>query len=190
MWTDLLSMIAALGCTVSSGITLVVGLRATRTATTLMCIAQIFFPRSIDGEIAAKEAAREKHRRQVLPRRDSIPLSQVRDRRTYLLTASPVKHTVSLPSHDSFDGASPMSPGKAWLDGHNRDSQSFNVSALPMRSNSKSESGDAEMAGVQLINSSEENLSRHNVRMPMNHLLYKYTSPIGKSACVWVPHIY
>jgi hypothetical protein len=185
MWTDLLAMIAAFGCAVSSGITLVVGLRATRKATMLMYISQIFFPRSIDGEIAAKEAARERHRRQV--HRDSIPLSQVRDRRTYLLTASPVKHTVSLPSHDSFDGASPMSPGKVWLDGHVRDSRSFNVSALPMRSNS----GDVEMpVGVQLANLSEENLSRHNVRMPMNHLIYKYTSPIGESAYVCVPHIY
>jgi hypothetical protein len=156
-----------------------------------MYISQIFFPRSIDSEIAAKEAARERHRRQVFPRRDSIPLSQVRGRETYLLTASPVKHSVGLPSHDSFDGVSPMSPGKVWLDGHNRDSQSFNVSALPMRSNSKSESGDVEMrVGVQLANLSEENLSRHNVRMEMNHLVYKYTSPIGESVCVCVPHVH
>jgi hypothetical protein len=154
-----------------------------------MYISQIFFPRSIDGEIAAKEAARERHRRQVW--RDSVPLAQLRRRGTYLLTASPVKHTIDLPSHDSFDGASPISPGKVWLDDHGRDSQSFGVSALPMRSNSKSESGDMEMpAGVQIFNMSEENLSRHDVRMTMNHLLYKYTSPIGRSACVCVPHVH
>jgi len=160
IWTDLLAMISALGCVVSSGITLV-----------------IFFPRSIDGEIAAKEAARERHRRQVW--RDSVPLAQLRRRGTYLLTASPVKHTIDLPSNDSFDGASPISPGKVWLDGHGRDSQSFGISALPMRSNSKSESGDMEMpVGVQILNMSEEDLSRHNSRMTMNHLVYKYTSPI------------
>ncbi|KAG1740846.1 uncharacterized protein EDB91DRAFT_341526 [Suillus paluster] len=42
--TDLLGMIAVIGCVVSSGITLV-----------------IFFPRSIKGEISSREAARERH---------------------------------------------------------------------------------------------------------------------------------
>ncbi|KII95497.1 hypothetical protein PLICRDRAFT_170141 [Plicaturopsis crispa FD-325 SS-3] len=42
-WTDLLAMLAGFGCVISSGITLV-----------------IFFPRSIESEIAAKELTREK----------------------------------------------------------------------------------------------------------------------------------
>ncbi|KAG7091317.1 hypothetical protein E1B28_010361 [Marasmius oreades] len=43
LWTDLLTMIGALGCIVSSGITLT-----------------IFFPRSVEGEIASKEARKSR----------------------------------------------------------------------------------------------------------------------------------
>ncbi|KAJ7026874.1 hypothetical protein C8F04DRAFT_1123980 [Mycena alexandri] len=45
LWTDFLTMIAAFGCCISSALTLV-----------------IFFPRSIESEIAAKDAARERRR--------------------------------------------------------------------------------------------------------------------------------
>ncbi|KAF7362500.1 hypothetical protein MVEN_00597700 [Mycena venus] len=45
LWTDFLTMISAFGCSISSAITLV-----------------IFFPRSIEGEIAAKDAARARRR--------------------------------------------------------------------------------------------------------------------------------
>ncbi|KAJ7225064.1 hypothetical protein B0H12DRAFT_278857 [Mycena haematopus] len=45
LWTDFLTMIAAFGCCISSALTLV-----------------IFFPRSVEDEIAAKDAAREKRR--------------------------------------------------------------------------------------------------------------------------------
>ncbi|KAJ3509308.1 hypothetical protein NLJ89_g5291 [Agrocybe chaxingu] len=45
LWTDFLVVVAGFGCGISSGITLV-----------------IFFPRSIEGEIAAKDAAKERKR--------------------------------------------------------------------------------------------------------------------------------
>lgn len=158
MWTDLLAMIAAIGCVVSSGITLV-----------------IFFPRSIEGEIAAKEAAREKRRIPTLSRRDNISLSQVNGGGAYLLTSSPVKHTISLPTHGSFDGASPK--GKEYFDDHNRASQALSVSTMPKRPSRRPGNEDVEMAmGERLATLTEENTSRH---MAMNHLVYKFTSPIN-----------
>ncbi|KAF9075485.1 hypothetical protein BDP27DRAFT_1212433 [Rhodocollybia butyracea] len=44
-WTDCLTFIAAMGCVISSGITLI-----------------IFFPRSVEGEIAARDASRDRKR--------------------------------------------------------------------------------------------------------------------------------
>jgi len=102
--------------------------------------------------------------------------SQVNGGGTYLLTASPVKHTASLPNHDSFDNATPISPGKVWFDDYKRDSQALSVSTTPMRPNRRPENEDLEMAAG--INLSSDKPTR---RMAMNHLVYKFTSPIGES---------
>jgi len=158
MWTDVLAMIAAIGCVVSSGITLV-----------------IFFPRSIEGEMAAKEAARNKRRAKNHNRQDTISPSQTNGGGTYLLTASPIKSTPSIGG--GFEGASPTSPEKVWQDGNYGDSQAFSVSTAPMRPNRRPETLDIEMvADGRLNNLSEE--SRYNQRMTMNHLIYNFTSPI------------
>jgi hypothetical protein len=143
---------------------------------------QIFFPRSIEGEIAARQAARERRRTHTLNRQGSFSPSQLTGGGTYLLTESPVKRTPSLPSHTSFDGPSPMSmQGKVWLDDHNRDSQAFKIPTPPMQPNWRHDHGDMEMAtGARLGILSEDNMSKHNERMGVNHLVYQFTSPIGE----------
>lgn len=102
----------------------------------------------------------------------------------YLLHASPGGH------NDGYDY--PTSPEKAWHDDvYSRDSQALSVpsSTMPMRPNRRTENGEIELAqgggigvlGGTLATLSEENLSRHNDRMSkLNHLVYNFTSPIGK----------
>ena len=144
-------------------------------------MSQIFFPRSIEGEISAKQTARERRRTHALNGRAGSSLSQFTGGGTYLLTESPVKHNVSLPGRASFDGPSPMSLQEAWLDEQNRDSQAFKIPAMPMRTNRRHEHGDLEMAaGARLTTLSEDNMSKHNQRMGVNHLVYQFTSPIGE----------
>jgi len=112
--TDFLAMVAGFGCAISSAITLV-----------------IFFPRSIEGEIAQRDASIERKRARSLGRSASVadshyftrsnmtqsihgsnypsnyPASPVagggNSGHTYLLTSSPVKNNYSLPA-ESLDG--------------------------------------------------------------------------------------
>ncbi|KAJ7152135.1 hypothetical protein C8R46DRAFT_1229000 [Mycena filopes] len=62
VWTDLLTMVAGFGCCISSALTLV-----------------IFFPRSIESEIAARDAARERRRSRSRSRGRSSVISRPRD---------------------------------------------------------------------------------------------------------------
>jgi len=152
MWTDLLAIIAALGCVVSSGITLV-----------------IFFPRSIEGEMAARDAARERRSTPPPSHQDHISRSQVNRDGTYLLTDSPVKHALSLPNRSSLDGISPVSVGKVWLHDHISDSRALSVLPIPGRPNQRPDSGDVEMALGERL---------HGQPAVMNHLVYSFLSPI------------
>jgi len=170
MWTDLLAMISGLGFIISSGITLV-----------------IFFPRSIEGELAAKEVSREKRLTKSLTRslnrRQSIPQSRAftNSGGRYLLTASPVAFGHSLSAvGDGFDVASPISPEKVWMDDYNRESKP----TIPIRPNRRTETGEVELGGLATL--SEENLSRHNQRQSkVNHLVHNFTSPIDLA---YAPH--
>lgn len=172
MVVDILAMIAALGCIVSSAITLV-----------------IFFPRSIEGEIAAKKAKRERRATanlQSLSRPPSVAPS-VNGGGTYLLSSSPVKHSFSLPpdtydaDRPSFEGL-PKTPEKfGWTSdprdrASTRDSQATTVALQPMpplRPNRREEPSSS------LATLSEENITKHNRRASKhNHLVYNYTSPL------------
>jgi hypothetical protein len=74
-----------------------------------------------------------------------------------------------------------MVQGKVWFEDDNRDSQAISVSTVPMRPDRRPENVDVEMAFEErLATLSAGNLSRHNQRMAMNHLVYKFTSPIGE----------
>ena len=146
---------------------------------------QIFFPRSIEGEIAAKEAARERR----------LTGSKSALSRQYTNESGQSRLTVNgrYLLHSSTVIRSDYSPEKAWNDEYSRDTRVPDVPSYPMpfRPNRRTESGDVELAqGINnevldgtLVTLSEENLHKHNDRMSgLNHLVYHYTSPIGKSA--------
>lgn len=201
---DLLAVIAAFGCIVSSGITLVV-------STLIQCLMnessfvndriQIFFPRSIEGEIAAKDASRERKRTKssgfnsMLENRTGnrsrysqsiVGSSNGPSGGTYLLTSSPVKQHYSLPSHDGHEYESntpgqPMSPlsdtaPKSWAEEELDMPASLPKSAL-MRPNRRI-NGDVELGGIGTL--SETNLSRHNgMQSNVHSAIHNFTSPIG-----------
>ncbi|KAK7038484.1 hypothetical protein R3P38DRAFT_2697166 [Favolaschia claudopus] len=92
VWTDFLTMISAVGCCISSALTLV-----------------IFFPRSVEDEIAAKDAAREKRRSRVYSH--SLAPS---GRRTSSLTAAQewdMPITASEAAHMNANAEYPASAG-------------------------------------------------------------------------------
>lgn len=168
-WTDLLAMVAAVGCVVSSGITLV-----------------IFFPRSIEGEIAARDAARERKldasRQKTMSMLETTLTHSANGGGTYLLTSSPVKQNFSEAGFEGGGESSPLSPQKAWLEPRESGSlvpppRHHRPSGKPMRSHRRRGS-DVEMGGMggQLT---ERNLSRHNLRTSrFNPMVHNFTSPI------------
>ncbi|KAH7908411.1 hypothetical protein BJ138DRAFT_1012871 [Hygrophoropsis aurantiaca] len=167
---DLLAMIAGIGCVVSSGITLV-----------------IFFPRSIEGEIASKEAARERRQQASFGRRSTVQsqfTTQYQDH--YQLSkplpqiTSPVpRGSIVLPSYDEYGGEY-ISPSRSGMDDLDIDIKHVSPT-LVMHPNRRTRDGDVELGGVILT---ETNLTRHNanLRSPnVNHLLRNFKSPIGGS---------
>ena len=146
---------------------------------------QIFFPRSIAGEIAAKEAARE---RRLTGSKSALSRQYTNESGQSRLTANG-RYLL----HSSAVVRSDYSAEKAWNDEYSRNTQVSGVPsyAMPFRPNRRTENGDIELAqgindgvlGVTFVTLSEENLYKHNDRISgLNHLVYHYTSPIGKSA--------
>jgi len=93
--TDAMVILAAVGLVVSSSITLV-----------------IFFPRSIEGEIEARDASREKRlffRRRTLTKKQRWPHTIDG---TYSYTISPIKTSFSIASPDGYEFPSTPSPSK------------------------------------------------------------------------------
>ncbi|KAH7929583.1 hypothetical protein BV22DRAFT_1002486 [Leucogyrophana mollusca] len=167
--TDLLAMIAGVGCVVSSGITLV-----------------IFFPRSIEGEIASKEAAQERRLQSTIGRR-SIAQSQYSERTQLQYqynsprpTPSPIpRGSVALPSYDAFSHGA-TSPSKFAMDDVDIDIKHVSPTLL-MQPNRRTKDGDVELGGVVLT---EASLTRHNTTLrasSVNHLVHNFRSPIGES---------
>jgi hypothetical protein len=128
-WTDILPMIAGIGVVVSSAITLVASLSLCPHHITqkqiFFYISQIFFPRSIEGEISARDAAKERSRlasasragggrlgskyMSTIDELDVAPPPSVTG--TYLLTSSPVRQGFNeLPGID-FGGGDSFLPG-------------------------------------------------------------------------------
>ncbi|KAJ7823536.1 hypothetical protein B0H13DRAFT_2445538 [Mycena leptocephala] len=110
LWTDFLAMIAAFGCCVSSALTLV-----------------IFFPRSVEGEIAAKDAAREKRRNRLYGGQPTCgPAVEEWDGRSshyapsgvssgqHLLSSPIAQPLPSQPGHGGDSFASPQPAYKEW----------------------------------------------------------------------------
>ncbi|KAF8963629.1 hypothetical protein BDZ97DRAFT_1904814 [Flammula alnicola] len=151
-WTDFLIMVAGFGCAISSGITLV-----------------IFFPRSIEGEIAATRSFGnstgvtdgESIHRQVSTYAGR-PVSTTGG--TYLLTSSPIKQNFSIHNKDSWDDEGRDIPA-----------------ALPPFKPNRKRGHDIELAGMDRTESlTETNLSVHNLRQSnVNPMISNFTSPIN-----------
>jgi len=144
---------------------------------------QIFFPRSIEGEIAARDAARE--RKALSSRLKAVSLPDTNCTQsvngTYLLTSSPVKQGFPEPG---FEGeSSPLSPPKAFFEPAEPSPQSPlskppPSSATPIRPKRRRHQ-DVEMGGLGGA-LTERNLSRHNLRASrFNPMIHNFTSPIG-----------
>jgi hypothetical protein len=172
LWTDFLTMIAAFGCCISSGITLV-----------------IFFPRSIEGEIAARDAAKERKRTRSFGHSTSMAdvesthrqMSSYHNRPpsstggTYLLTSSPVKQTFSLDGHVEEMLGIPYRSEPAWDEEEERDIPAALTPIKPMRK--KMQNRDIEMNAVESL--TESNLSSHNIRLSnVNPMIHNFRSPI------------
>jgi hypothetical protein len=146
--TDFLVMLAGIGCVVSSAITVV-----------------IFFPRSIEGEIAARDAARERKLSRkgnstfggVASQTSSKPFSD-----SNLLTPEPIKRDYS---------ADP----ELEVGGYHGDNRDYEEAPPPLRPNRKREVV-IDMGNQRLT---VNNLSQHNIRIGnVNPMIHNYTSPI------------
>ncbi|SJL01958.1 uncharacterized protein ARMOST_05282 [Armillaria ostoyae] len=174
--TDLLALLSAFGCIVSSGLTLV-----------------IFFPRSIEGEIATRDAAKEIKRQQgndnenIRQSRSSYAQSLTSQNHqfsgAYLLTTSPTKANFAIPNRDSA-----LSVEDARKSPHSLESAS-NVwdeslelplpKLGPMRPNRRRGS-DVELGGID-YGLTEANLSKHNITTSsLNPMVHTFTSPIDR----------
>jgi len=173
LWTDFLVIVSGFGCVISSGITLV-----------------IFFPRSIEGEIAARDAKRGRQHtsRNAAATFDSQTSLQPQTGGTYLLTSSPVKNNLSLQSDggDLGDFPPPFSMShQTWTDENERVVDVLRTEATPapayvpspitLKPNRR-HGADVELGGIEL---SEANVSRHNMRASnVNAMVHNFTSPI------------
>lgn len=179
LWTDLLTMVAGFGCCISSGITLV-----------------IFFPRSIEGEIAARDAAKERKRTRSYGHTTSHAdvesnrqMSSYQNRPasstggTYLLTNSPIKHTYSLDGHVEEMVGIPYrtevpTEANAWDEEEERDVPAALPQATFKPVRKKQQNRDIEMSTTS-DSLTESNLSVHNMRMSnVNPMIHNFKSPI------------
>ncbi|KAJ3752482.1 hypothetical protein EV361DRAFT_973630 [Lentinula raphanica] len=169
-WTDLLTFIAAIGCIISSGITLI-----------------IFFPRSVETEIAARDASKERKRLRsqgsVLETRGtnigtSISASDLPASYTHL------RDSTFKPNHSLHD----YSPESHHLSFHSDDKIALpdrdeyplsEISSTAIRPNRK-RGDDVELGGIgPPLSLTEANLSRHNLYSSVNPMVHSYTSPIN-----------
>ncbi|KAG6827285.1 hypothetical protein H0H92_012494 [Tricholoma furcatifolium] len=183
---DFLAMLAGFGCSISSGITLV-----------------IFFPRSIEGEIAARDASKERKRTRtggadtpsVYESRGQFTRTNMTQQSaqtvnygtsgtgTYLLTSSPIKSTPLQLDGESIDDRYNYTPPArsrstdkypGWGDLEERDV----VSTLPPLRPNRRKGTDVELGGIDYM--TEENVSKLNPKPStnVNHMVHNFTSPI------------
>ncbi|KAJ7189000.1 hypothetical protein C8R46DRAFT_1184246 [Mycena filopes] len=162
-WTDFLTMISAFGCCISSAITLV-----------------IFFPRSVEGEIAAKDAAREARRTRSHGGHPSYaPDATNRESSRYS------GYSTNQTQNQTQNNQNPYplsSDTKQQLAGKeyaydDSDNDAPEVPALPSMRPNRRRGADVEMGGFTGL--TEGNLSQHNLRPSnLNPLVHTFTSPI------------
>ncbi|KAK7057798.1 hypothetical protein R3P38DRAFT_1187088 [Favolaschia claudopus] len=157
LWTDFLTMIAGFGCCISSALTLV-----------------IFFPRSVEGEIAAKDAARQKRRNRSY---GGYPNSSFSPEERYSqYTDSEAFPSRPQPSRDS-NYSSPQLKAKEWaLDGEQEVPE---LRIKPALRPNRRRGEDVEMGGFTGL--TEGNLSQHNLHRTgtkLHPMVHNFTSPI------------
>jgi hypothetical protein len=173
--SDFLVMLSGVGCVVSSAITLVV-----RTFSQYPLIVsgsfirQIFFPRSIEGEIAARDAAKE---RKLLDKgilsdfsgsESQMHISNRHLNDSNLLKCEPIKQDYA----PSPEGGQPHVDNGGWVEEGPEIPDTF----PPLRPNRR-KGDDVELGSQGLTVNS---LSRHNIRVGnVNPMVTNYTSPIG-----------
>lgn len=155
--TDLLGMIAGIGCVVSSGITLI-----------------IFFPRSIKGEIENREAARELRRPPRSKTFGEDPMNvQHRDQHV---------SAYQLPPYEAADLGRSIQALTIEEMSDEENSKYGPCEVLPslsLQPNRRTKDGDVEMGTVFTL--TDAALSRHNTVMPksnVSHLVYNWRSPL------------
>jgi hypothetical protein len=180
--SDIFAMIAAIGLAISSGITLVVSTKSVLVSLHLTSL-QIFFPRSIEGEIAARDSARVRRKNSTLSKMRSISIAETNLTQsltgaggTYLLTSSPVKQNFSDVGHVCDDGSVSRRIG--------RDPSTERLAAPPPQKaptrSGRNRGTDLEMGEISGL--TDQNLARHNVRTSsFNPMVHNFTSPISQS---------
>ncbi|KAF4600088.1 hypothetical protein EYR40_007194 [Pleurotus pulmonarius] len=181
--TDFLMMVGGFGCAISSAITLV-----------------IFFPRSVEGEIASREAAREARRKRLYGLSSGMVESGIHSQSQLSLPPphqdakarfsgssfgnNYAEQTVSLPAVDpQRDGYNQMSPSSMSKYTEDDDVPSLPKIVAPLRPNRNrlGPSPDVEMDSMNpsAIRLTEGNLSQHNLRVGnVNPMVHNFTSPI------------
>ena len=156
---------------------------------------QIFFPRSIEGEIAARDATREQKRTKSHQGKSTLTnffatrsdATQSRNTHgqagggTYLLTSSPVKQSFPLDMYDTHEEQGTQHAdsidSKHWTD---------NVSPphLPPIRPNRRKGETVEHGGID-FKLTEANLSQHNLGVSpsnatnLHPMVHNFTSPIG-----------
>ncbi|KAG2153375.1 hypothetical protein DEU56DRAFT_482340 [Suillus clintonianus] len=155
--TDLLGMIAAVGCVVSSGITLI-----------------IFFPRSIKGEMANREAARERRR---LPDSNTSGDDLMNEQREGQHVSA-----YTLPRYEATDPSRSIQKLviEEMEDDENPKYGLYEVSpSLSLQPNRRTKDGDVELGTV--FPHTDAALSRHNTairKSNVNHIVHNWRSPL------------
>lgn len=157
--TDLLGMIAGIGCVVSSGITLV-----------------IFFPRSIEGEMSNREAARE--RRQFSNTFHEGPMDAQRGGQHMSAYELPRYEAADPSLHSSRSIQKLVS--EEMEDEENTKHGPCDVSpSLSLQPNRRMKDGDVELGAV--FNLTNAALSGHNTALwksNVNHIVHNWRSPL------------
>ncbi|KAH8827820.1 hypothetical protein DL96DRAFT_1119389 [Flagelloscypha sp. PMI_526] len=184
-WTDLLAIIAAFGCAISSALTLV-----------------IFFPRSIEGELAAKDqrkwtrslkATLTQHTQAMTESRgtsisDGLSLAPSRTSAVNIyppMSAQPLGKLPSSADRDvSFDKSDLNSPDKVWsdVDDAERADTMGNFTHLPSMRPNRRLGSDIELGGMSPNGSttppSNTATPRRGRMSRVNPLVHNFTSPI------------
>ncbi|KAJ7836912.1 hypothetical protein B0H14DRAFT_3704499 [Mycena olivaceomarginata] len=169
LWTDFLIMAGSFGCCISSGLTLV-----------------IFFPRHIEGDIAAKDAAQRRRQHQACDQTTSsggLREAGARDSH-YVKNNVPVNRLPSasmqpysfLPSHNGHTGSSIMSSPESIHKEWTYPGYQAPIREIPIVQQTQSLAETSEVRSITSLVHHDLYLSR--IPSKVNPLVHNFTSPI------------